>query len=351
MECATTQVQFDNISDALGKVVDLKGDDYPDYLTKYFLYDQTARKALHEMNVFFYENQVPLPLFRNKLEVGQEGNHSQKVCIAVMTARREHSQIAYVVQTVSALLNRMQYKQYSDHVYIHVFNVDAEPDKHTDVDLIRHLVPVTNLKVAIPGEEAFPLGPRCHENVDYAAILRVLLDMKCQYPIFLEDDALATDNWIESIKLLIDQLESRTSEEKSWFAAKLYSARVSYPQSITPGFTSYDQGFNCVAVLMNPLHILQFAQELEQNVNNVVSSKDATKLRFKDLLMNDFVKENKLFIGSFEPVVFQHTGVYSSIIQRGLDKYSVENWFMSSKTFEAEGIPIRFDPRKWTENF
>jgi hypothetical protein len=164
----------------------------------------------------------------------------------------------------------------------------------------------------------------------------------------LEDDALATENWVELVNLLIDQLESRTNE-KSWFIVKLYSARHSdQPPPITRGLNSYDQGFNSVAVMMNPLHAIGFAQVLEQNVQNVVSKKNLNKLAHTDVLMQDFGPNRNLFSGSFDPVVFQHTGVYSSVMNRGLDKDAVELWYMSSKTFESEGVPIRFDPGSWT---
>jgi hypothetical protein len=347
-----TPTQFKDVSRKLRKLIGGKGEEHPDFLRKFFLYDRTAKQALQEMNAFFYENQIPLPLFRNRLQWQPRGIEPPKVCVAVMTARRVNSPIAYVVQTVVALLNRMQYNKYSDDVYIHVFNVDPEPDRHTDVDHVRHLVPVTNVRVAIRGEESFPLGSRSHENVDYAAILRILLEMKCEYPIIVEDDALATDNWVESINLLIHQLEARTGQEKSWFVVKLYTARQSGETlPMTRGLNSFDQGFNSVAVMMNPMHILGFAQVLEENVENVVSKKDNTQIGHTDLLMQKFGSSKKdLFTGSFDPVVFQHTGVYSSVMDREVDEYSVNLWYMSAKDFESEGVPIRFDAGSWTSD-
>ena len=90
---------------------------------------------------------------------------------------------------------------------------------------------------------------------------------------------------------------------------------------------------------------------LEENVENVVSKKDNTQIGHTDLLMQKFGSSNKdLFSGSFDPVVFQHTGVYSSVMDREVDEYSVNLWYMSAKDFESEGVPIRFYAGSWTSN-
>ena len=76
---------------------------------------------------------------------------------------------------------------------------------------------------------------------------------------------------------------------------------------------------------------------------------DGTLFQPKDLLANAFAATHNLGMLAFEPVIFQHTGVYSSVTNRKIDKESVSNWIMFSEYFEAKGKPVVFDPTLWSE--
>ena len=259
----------------------------PDYLQKYFMYDSTAKKALFELSAYLYENHVPLPLFSNRLEAEYNNDKSPKICVSVATARRQGSPLASVAQAISSLITRMNFPAHKDDIYIHVFNVDSRPEEHTDVDLIRHLVPVTNIKVSIESNDPnFPIPSHYHENLDNAQIMRHLHDIGCEYPIMIEDDALAAENWVNSVLLAIAQLEAR--KKNDWLAIKLFVARSSYPKLTSRGINLYDPRFNTVAVLYNRELLLEFAQAIESMVTHSVAMKNHSLHSPKDLFLDQY---------------------------------------------------------------
>jgi hypothetical protein len=320
----------------------------PDYLQKYFMYDSTAKQALFELNAWLYENHVPLPLFANRLAAGYDNSKSPKICVSVATARRQGSPLASIAQAISSLITRMNFAAHKDDVYIHVFNVDSRPEEHTDVDLIRNLVPVTNIKVSIKSDDPnFPIKSHYHENLDNAQIMRHLHDIGCEYPIMIEDDALAAEDWVNSVLLAIAQLEAR--KKNDWLAIKLFVARSSYPKLTSRGINLYDPRFNTVAVLYNRSLMLDLAQAIESMVNHTVAMKDHSLHSPKDLFLDQYSREHQFLIQAFEPVIFQHTGVYSSVSDRTPDEDSVKSWIMYSKYFESDGKPIVFDKLNWRD--
>ena len=320
------------------------------YLKVHYLYDSSAKQALLDLTSWLnHQGKIRLPLFENRITVTASTKQSPdpKICVSLASKRREGSPIAYLVQAVSALLNRMQWTVHKDIVYIHVFNVDNEPEKHLEVDLVKHLVPVTNLKVPIERNGDFPIEQDYHESLDNAVILRNLYKIGCQYPILLEDDALATENWVESVLLAIEQLEGRKNSRRDWFVVKLFVARPSYPTPITKGVNPYDPTFNTVAVMISRKFMIHFAEALERTVSEAVANKDDKHHLPKDLLLNRLHAEEGLPLEAFEPVVFQHTGVYSSVGKRELDEAHATSWIMFSEYFESEGKPITFDSKMW----
>lgn len=320
------------------------------YLKVHYLYDSTAKQALLNLTSWLHhQDEIRLPLFENRITEIASTKHfpNPRICVSVASKRREGSPIAYLVQGVSALLNRMQWAVHKDIVYIHVFNVDNEPEKHLEVDLIKHLVPVTNLKVPLEKNGDFPITPHYHESLDNAGILRNLHKIGCQYPILLEDDALATENWVESVLLAIEQLESRENTGLDWFVVKLFVARASYPTPITKGINGYNPTFNSVAFTINRKLMIHLAEALERMVSETVATKNHDAHLPIDLLLNRLHAEEGLPLEAFEPVVFQHTGVYSSLARTELDEKSATSWIMFSKYFESEGKPIIFDSKMW----
>jgi hypothetical protein len=321
-------------------------------LQKYFLYASSSEKALMELRSWIAANEVPLPLFQNRLETsGGILGHEEppKICVAISSARREGSPIKYLVQAVSALLNRMNFAKNRDQVYIHVFNVDNEPSKHQDIDLIRELVPVTNVKGVIKGRSFTSIPRKYQENLDSFEVMRIVQQIGCQYPIMLEDDALATANWVDQVNLAISQLQERVSDGTDWFVVKLFVARRFYRRyPLTYGLSSYVQGFNTVAFMMNPKFMPAFADSLSDMVRNAVENSDDSAHFPIDIYMERFRREEGLLEKSFEPVIFQHTGLYSSLSHQVLDVSSGNHWAFSSKYFDADGKPIVFDPTFWS---
>ena len=322
---------------------------FPEHLQQYAMYDFTAKEALVDLKDWLYENRVKLPLFENKLT--KSNPNPTKVCLFAATARRTNSPFSYIVQAISGILNRMDYAKHKDNVYIHVFNVDAHPDDHADVQTIRHLVPVTNIKAPY----SIPNIPRKYqENLDFALILRKITTMNCEYPIIIEDDALPAEHWVDSVLRAISQLEERHPRNntaldpnisKPWLAMKLYCAREVLPATPPTGLTDYFQRWNSVAITLNPTMLIEIAQQLEKNVQ------DAKYDFGRPIAKDDDVAEYVAYKGyagyCYEPVVFQHTGVYSSVVDRQTDKGAVNYWYMKSHYFESEGKPIVFNQTMW----
>jgi hypothetical protein len=105
----------------------------------------------------------------------------------------------------------MNYSKYKDEVYIHVFNVDE--GEHEEANIVSHFVPVTNLKGSELSGERLPR--KYQENLNNADVLRRMHSLKCQYPIFLEDDALAKENWMDSVMVAINQIEQYDLKRKA----------------------------------------------------------------------------------------------------------------------------------------
>jgi len=347
---ATIEGRKSGVSPAQRELISM----FPEHLQQYAMYDFTAKEALVDLKDWLYENKVKLPLFENKLE--QSNPRSTKVCLFAATARRTNSPFSYIVQAISGILNRMDYARHKDDVYIHVFNVDAHPDEHIDVQTVRHLVPVTNIKAPY----SIPNIPRKYqENLDFALILRKITTMNCQYPIIIEDDALPAEYWVDSVMHAISQLEQRHPKNSSssavvsnqpvvskpWLAMKLYCARE-VPLSTPPtGLTDYFQRWNSVAITLNPTMLIEIAEQLEKNVYDAKT--DFSRPIAKDDDVAEYVAYKGYAGYCYEPVVFQHTGVYSSIVERQTDKGAVNYWYMKSHYFASEGKPIVFNQTLW----
>ena len=240
----------------------------------------------------------------------------------------------------------MNYKKFKDLVYIHVFNVDKEPENHVEADIVKHLLPVTNLKVPIASEDGFPVQTHYHENRDHAEILRRMSQMGCENPIVVADDALATMDWVESVMLAITQIETQ-HRGTDWFMVRLFTARSVYPLQRFRGLNDYDQEFSAVAILFNKKYITEFAEELDNVVSRTIKAKNHALHVPRDHMAERFSRDHGLKVWSFEPIVFQHTGMYSSVSDRPVNRGTVSQWFMASKKFEADKVPITFNRALW----
>ncbi len=334
--------------------------DFPEHLKEYSLYDLSAKKALLDLHEWLYENNHPVPLFADKFqEKPRKSLNGPKVCVAITTANRPHAPFSYLIQTVSALLNRMNYAKYKDDVYIHVFNVDEA--EHEEARVVSQFVPVTNLKGVSSGKK---LPRKYQENLDNAEILRRMHSLNCQYPIFIEDDALAKENWMDSVMFAIKEVEQYDLEKRGgasssvenpnapWFMVKLYCAREN-PLDEAPkeGINvKYFQRWNTVAMMFNREYVLNVSNYLEGVVLNAIAQEKFNLPIAKDEDIDNWSNQVGVIGMCFEPVIFQHTGVYSSVVDRMPDKRSVNQWYMKSMYFESDKLPVLFNESYWVPN-
>ena len=327
---------------------------FPDHLDEYVMYDLSAKNALLEMHQWLHAHEYPIPLFTDKFqETLSRDSQGPKVCVAITTANRPHAPFSYLIQTLSALLNRMNYAKYKDEVYIHVFNVDE--GEHEEVKVASQFVPVTNLKVTESIRKKLPR--KYQENLDNADVLRRMHSLNCQYPLFIEDDALAKENWMDSVMLAIRQTEQYQFEGKAiapilanpWLMVKLYCAREESPH-LAPKEgvnTGYFQRWNTVAMMFNQEYVLNVSNHLEGVVQNAITREKFDLPIAKDEDIDNWRRKTGLTGMCFEPVIFQHTGVFSSVVDRFPDRNSVNLWYMKSKFFKSEKKPVLFNESDW----
>jgi len=328
---------------------------FPSYLQEYMDCDLSSKKALLDLQQWLYEHKYPVPLFQDRFSSPGNTLPPPKVCIAITTANRPQAPFLYLIQTVSALLNRMNYAKYKDQVYVHVFNVDADPAEHKEAQIVSQFVPVTHVKQGV--KEEFPLPRKYQENLDNAEVMRRVNSLQCEYPILIEDDALAKNDWMDSILVAIRQMEKYERDRREvlssklapWLMVKLYCAREDDLVEVPPEGVNmtYFQRWNTVAMMMNRQYLLNVSQHLETRVNDALAEYNFTKPIAKDEDIDNWRNVTGLTGMCFEPVVFQHTGVFSSVENRQPDPESVQLWYMKSKYFEAEGKPVLFDKSQW----
>jgi hypothetical protein len=338
-----TSISKQNFHDLMAKLMDsavkVSNSVKPPGLEKFFDYDSSSKLAILDITRFMYQRNIPSPLFENVIAPFREYRPKKRICVTITTARRQNTPLSYLAQTVAALITRMKMQSSGSKVSIHVFNVDNEPEKHDDVDLIRHLVPVTSLKA-----RRNVRYPKQQESLDFTYLLRLLSASSCEYAILLEDDALADENWLDLVEYAISRLKRR-----DWFVVKLYSARPEYLFAQRPGITNYDQGYNTVAMLLNKEYMTELADALDAHMNEcLMRSIDSDKCSPKDIFIEDFAAMKRLKMQAFEPVIFQHTGVYSSVSKREISSRFTIDWGMESMSFKSEKVPIVFDPAKWS---
>ena len=334
---------------------EIAGINFPFYLQEYVDYDSSSKQALRDLQDWLYDNKYPVPLFQDRFKLGDStaaGHPRPKICISITTANRPHAPFTYLIQTVSALLNRMNYAQYKDQVYVHVFNVDHNPQEHKEAQIVSQFVPVTNLKEGSDEVEGFPLPRKYQENLDNAEVFKRMNSLQCEYPIFIEDDALAKNNWVDSVMLAIQQMEDYDRAHKTaapWLMLKLYCAREEDLPEVPPEGvnTTYFQRWNTVAMMINREYVLNISDHLANRVHSAVAIHNYSKPIAKDEDIDNWRSDKGLIGMCFEPVIFQHTGVFSSVENRHPDQESVELWYMKSKYFEAERKPIIFDKSQW----
>jgi len=258
-----------------------------------------------------------------------------ELCVGILTARRQGSQTAYLTQLVGSLVTRMDLPQAD--VSIHVFNVDANPSEHVELKNVPSFISVSNIKAPAPlSREQGKLDPKFQEILDYAAVLRKLEAAGCRSSLLLEDDALAGESWKDQVEESLRQVRSQYSK---WLFVRLYAprdfARVPRGQQRLYNYKTY----STVAVLFNGKETSRMADEFEKHIEEVLQGKAIFKP--KDALLNAYSEGSGFPSLSFEPVVFQHTGIHSTVCKRDLEKgYPL---YMSARNFKSEGSPVYLD--------
>jgi hypothetical protein len=285
-------------------------------------YNSSAAEAFDDLKAFVDREQLELPLFRSP--------NSAEICVAVSTARRKNSPINYLKQCLMSLVTRMKR---SDSVYIHVFNVDDMPEEHAQVEEIRKLFPVTNIKA----KTATDMERKLQEGLDFADQLDVMYSWECPHSVFLEDDALAQEDWVHRVRSAIHELRP------PWFAARLYvsnpAARFPFPR-----ITNLDQGYNAVAVLFNRQYLKSFATEIRRAVGTQYKSGNKKDFEAKDVFLSIFGRGANMAPKAFEPPIFQHTGIFSSVVKRSSLRMGS---YMQAPNWPSEGVPITFNSKAW----
>jgi hypothetical protein len=339
----------------------VKSMQFESHLEKYVLYDLSAKQALMDLANFLFETRKSLPLSKNLVDYEIQAGDSPNICLGIVTARRPGAPFSYLLQAVSSILNRMNHVVKSpNNIFIHIFNVDNEPDMHSEVDIAKFFLPVTTLKEPVPDAETIPAGVtidrHINENLDNAAIIRLFHKKDCRIPIIIEDDSIATTNWVDAVLRAAEQIsakvQSRQLSDSSWFMTRLFVARQHYPPQKPDGINDYDPMFNTVALYFNRHYMLDAAKELEQSVKDAIAKHEYDQehpldVKHKDLVIADYARKRGAKMLSYEPVIFQHTGIFSSVSKREQDVESVNNWIMASRLFDADGVPIQFDRNLW----
>ena len=322
----------------------------PAHLARYFLYDASARIANREMTKYLKTSDGPLPVFASRLDEHNQLLESAKskwscpaapssptaraerptFCVGVLSARRRDSPTSTLSQTVISMLTRMNALSDREEFYIHVFNTDEDPSKHSDVDEISHLVPVTRLK----NKRYKTFTKKQQQTMDYVEALEIMHRLECPYATLLEDDTLADNHWTDKIREAASLVKDRP-----WTLLRLFTSKGEVPEG---KLDSRVPEHGLVAMMYNRDYLPMFAKYLEddflKNVHEYVAPNDLVLPRlWKTISVPSF---------AFYPVIFQHIGVFSSVQVRSMKQTLTMNT-ATSKYFDSEHIPVVFDKDRW----
>lgn len=170
------------------------------------LYFQELEKNLNGSSLKFFDNP-----------------QTTKYCLGISTKKRI-GDTKYLVTTLAALLSR-----YSDKISILeaekiarivIFNHDMEPDQHFDAVEMSKFFKVINTKDDLGkcSDSEFNRRLLC----DMTISMRVLKESGCEHVLLLEDDALASNNWLDHVNEIIDICSSGELKYRGWAMVKLF---------------------------------------------------------------------------------------------------------------------------------
>ncbi len=320
------------VNELRSDIESVESEQFPAKLRKFATYDISAKQAMIDLTIHLRENNISLPL----IKAFDRERSAPEICVAILTINRPTTKLSFITQSLSALLNRISKPDF-ERIYMHVFNVDREPESHTKLDLIRHLVPVTDLPMHKDERDSVK-----KYNRDLAEVLRIVNTWeRCQHPLILEEDALATLNWDREIDLAIEQIEAKYSST-NWLMAKLFTCRVNPPSRLaTYGINSYFHEYMSQALFINKVYLAEWAEYVDR-------AGMSDELEPVDHCIANFKEKKELQVPSFEPVIFQHVGISSGLGHKTYDETTDEfSWWFESKFFLAEGEPIVFNSSIW----
>ena len=126
----------------------------------------------------------------------------------------------YLTCLVMSLITRLNWSKYKDKLSIRIFNMQDNPSEHVEAlelgKLFRVESPEHDKGIRLPPESSHFERVKAKENADFLAALRSL--QNCKYAIILEDDALASLNWLDKTLALVDSIKTN-----NWLYLKLYA--------------------------------------------------------------------------------------------------------------------------------
>jgi hypothetical protein len=190
-------------------------DDYELYSIRAKQLENSSFKAADDLSEWLRkQNRTQTKLFHPF-----ERNGTRFVCAAIMSKKRMESNVNYANQAAMAFLTRTPYK-YERVVSFTVYNVEKNPGDNSDLLKLSRLVDIQNVSTQVDDTSQ----PRLKEIFDYSVILKSLYVNKCNYAILMEDDAILSYKWFESVSKALKQVRGK----KNWLCIKLFSGYTLY---------------------------------------------------------------------------------------------------------------------------
>ena len=180
-------------------------------LREHDMYRDTAMKAWKDLQSYAQSKGIQGMLF-------DKGND---ICVGILSIIRTRAmERKYLTTLVMSLVTRVNWSKHKDRLSIKIFNMQGNPSEHTEAMELGRLFRVESPKhdegIQLPPESNHFERTKAKENADFLAALRAL--QHCKYAIILEDDALASFNWLDSTLAHVESVKA-----KNWLYLKLYA--------------------------------------------------------------------------------------------------------------------------------
>lgn len=160
------------------------------------MYARTALKSLEDYKGYIGDRG---PVFANP--------DAKKLCVSIASVRRE--KVKYLEQAVASLLTRTPLS-YQDRVQMTLYNLDVPASKHTAAKSLSPLIRVEDASYLSVDPNAGEISRDkilTKEYLDYITILSEEEKRGCEHYLVLEDDCLASKNWVKTVMDIIQQVE------------------------------------------------------------------------------------------------------------------------------------------------